>query len=217
MEVPVGRAQHRAMKRNLIGCTAWTVLGLMLATAHASSKTPVSDVRLTVRMMDYAGLTSRARNEVADNAKRILGQAGVAVEFVECYRGGVETGVPACTGSLGPAELYLRVFQPKLAVMGEQLGYAAMTPEGGAYVTVFVNPEQRKARAGSLDDGVLLGHAVAHEIGHLLLGANSHSSSGIMRPTWRPVDEEWMAKGALVFDGGQARKMRAALLARSGR
>jgi hypothetical protein len=217
MEVPVGRAQHRAMKRNLIGCTASTVLGLMLATAPAFSKSPVSDARLTVRLLDYVNLPAGTRSEVAASAKRILGQAGVAVEFVECYSGGVETGVPACNASLGPADLYLRIFQPKLAVKGGQLGYAAMTRESGAYITVFINPEQRKARAGSLDDGVLLGHAVAHEIGHLLLGANSHSSSGIMRPAWRPIDEEWMAKGVLVFDGSQARKMRATLLARSGR
>jgi hypothetical protein len=191
------------------------IVGLMLATATAFSETPANDVRLTVRLMDYVNLPAGTRSEIAVTAKRLLGQAGVAVEFVECYSGGVETGAPACTGSLGPAELYLRIFQPKLAVKGEQLGYAAMTPDGRAYVTVFMNPEQRKARTSSLDDGVLLGHAVAHEIGHLLLGANSHTSSGIMRGAWRPVDEEWMAKGALVFDGSQARKMRATLLARS--
>jgi hypothetical protein len=30
-------------------------------------------------------------------------------------------------------------------------------------------------------------------------------------------DEEWMAKGLLQFDGGQARRMQANLLARAGR
>ena len=189
----------------------------MLATAPAFSKPPVNAVRLTVRLLDYVDLSAGTRSEIAANARRVLGQAGVTVEFVECYSGGLDTGAPVCTARFGPADLYLRILRPKLAVKGEQLGYAAMTSEGGAYVTVFVNPEQRKARTASLNDGVLLGHAVAHEIGHLLLGANSHSSSGIMRPAWRPVDEEWMAKGALVFDGTQARKMRATLMARSSR
>ncbi len=105
----------------------------------------------------------------------------------------------------------LRIFRPKLAMKGEQLGYAAMTAEGGACITVFVDPGQQRARAGALSDGVLLGHAVAHEVGHVLLGANSHSSAGIMRPFWRPVDEEWMAKGELVFASGEASRMRAAL------
>jgi len=89
---------------------------------------------------------------------------------------------------------------------GEQLGYAAMTPDGGACITVFANPAVRRARSGALSDGVLLGHAVAHEIGHLLLGPNSHTSGGIMRPVWRPCDEEWIAKGVLVSDGWQAKK-----------
>ena len=213
MEVPVGPAQHWAMKPNLVGRNASMILGLMLATVPGFSKTPVSDVRLTVRLLDYVNLPAGARREVASTATRVLAQAGVAVEFVECFTDGVDSGTPACTAPLGPADLILRIFQPKFAPKGELLGYAAMTSEGGAYITVFINPAQRKARVGSLDDGVFLGYAVAHEIGHLLLGANSHSTSGIMRPAWRPVDEEWMAKGVLVFDARQAKQMRSKLLA----
>lgn len=189
------------------------ILGLMLATVSGFSKTPVSDVGVTVRLLDYVNLPAGERSEVAATAKRVLAQAGVAVEFVECFSGGVETGTPACTAPLGPADLILRILQPKFAAKGEHLGYAAMTSEGGAYITVFINPAQRKARVGSLDDGVFLGHAVAHEIGHLLLGSNAHSSSGIMRPVWRPVDEEWMVKGVMVFDAGQAKQMRSKLMA----
>ena len=50
----------------------------------------------------------------------------------------------------------------------------------------------------------------------MLLGPESHASADIMRPVWRSCDEEWMAKGALVFDGCQAKKMRSALMARLG-
>ena len=114
----------------------------------------------------------------------------------------------------GPSDLILRIFQPKAAVKGEQLGYAAMTPEGGAYITVFVNPSEQKARVGNLSNGIYLGHAVAHEVGHLLLGPNSHSTAGIMRPVWRPVDEDWMGKRALLFDAGQASRMQSSLVAR---
>ena len=193
------------------------ILGLMLATVPGFPKTPVSDVRLSIRLYDYVNLPANERSELTANAKRVVGQTGVRVEFLECLADGVETGSPACTAPLRSTDLVLRIFLPKLAVKGEQLGYAAQTPEGGAYITVFINPEQRKARVGSLSDGVFLGHAVAHEIGHLLLGANSHSSSGIMRPVWRPLDEEWMAKGVLIFDASQASKMRSALMARSSR
>ena len=193
------------------------ILGLVLATVPGFSKTPLSDVRITVLLYDYVNLPADARVEATANAKRVLGQAGVDVEFIECYLGGIKTGRPGCTGPLGPAVLTLRICQPKFAEYGKQLGYAVMAPEGGAYITMFINPAERRARVTSLSDGALLGHTVAHEIGHLLLGANAHASGGIMRPVWRPCDEEWMAKGALQFDAGQAKKMQATLLARAGR
>src|ERR1017187_4467891 len=105
MEVPVGPAQHWAMKPNLLGRNASMILGLMLATVPGFSKTPVSDVRVMVRVFDYVNLPGGRRTEVAATAARVLAQAGVAVEFVECFTDGVETGSPACTAPLGPADL----------------------------------------------------------------------------------------------------------------
>ena len=193
------------------------ILGLMLVAVPGFSRTAVSEVHVTIRLMDYVGLPASARSEAVDTAKHILGQAGVAVDFIECYSGGMGTGTPACAAPLGPTDLILRICPPRMAAKGTQLAYAAMTADGGVYITVFVDPAKRIARIRTLSDGVLLGHSIAHEIGHMLLGANSHSSSGIMRAVWRLVDEEWMAKGALVFDAGQAKAMRSVLMARSSR
>jgi hypothetical protein len=33
-----------------------------------------------------------------------------------------------------------------------------------------------------------LGHVMAHEVGHLLLGAHSHSRTGLMSADWLPLD-----------------------------
>ncbi len=190
------------------------MIGTMLAAAVAvpgSSRTSEPDLR--VRVYDYANLSAPMRKEMRQTAERVLRMAGVAPKFIDCYIDGGATDSPGCVGLMGPAEVMLRIFRPKPAMKGEQLGYAAMTAQGGACITAFADPGRRRARVGALSDGVLLGHAVAHEVGHLLLGASSHSSAGIMRPFWRPVDEEWMAKGVLVFGGGEADRMRAALAA----
>jgi hypothetical protein len=193
------------MKLNLI-------VMLTLASIPSFSRTAVNEAhRLMIRMMDYVGLPANVRAELETNTKRILSRAGIGVDFVECYTGGVDTGLETCKGALGDSVLVLRIVQLKFAPKGEQLGYAAMTDEGGACITVFVNPAQQKAGVGSLSNGTLLGHAVAHEIGHLLLGANSHSPTGIMRPVWRPVDEEGMSKGVLLFNAGQAARMQTAI------
>jgi hypothetical protein len=61
--------------------------------------------------------------------------------------------------------------------------------------------------------GTILGHVMVHEIGHLLLGTNSHSASGIMRAQWRNAELLSAGKGALVFAPAQSRRMRQRLAA----
>jgi hypothetical protein len=61
---------------------------------------------------------------------------------------------------------------------------------------------------------VILGHVLAHETGHLLLGADSHSVSGIMHVPWRVKDLEIMAEGRMLFTPGEARRMRMNVQAR---
>src|ERR1700682_765215 len=46
------------------------------------------------------------------------------------------------------------------------------------------------------ETGTLLGHAMAHELGHLLLGSNSHSVRGIMCAEWRTADLIRMTQGS---------------------
>lgn len=198
----------------LARCTA-TILGLIATPAF--SKPPETGLRIHIRVLDYVNLPVTARAELQTNAQRILGQAGIAADFVECYADGIEAAAEVCRAAFGPLDFNLRILPPRQAMKGEQLGYAAMSPGGGAIVTAFIDPARRKARTTSLSDGALLGHAVAHEIGHLLLGPNAHSSSGIMRPVMRESDEEWMAKGAMIFSAGQARRMRANLSAQVSR
>jgi hypothetical protein len=219
MEVPVGRAQHWAMKRNLLARNALiTILGLIAVIGgRGFSQTPVNEVGITVRVVDYVNLPVADLLELEANTRRILGHAGVPVEFIDCLTGGVSSDAEACHSLMGPNDVVLRILQPKLAVEREELGCAIVTSDAGGYITLFVNPAQKRGKVWNLTNGTLLGHAAAHEIGHLLLGPNSHSSTGIMRPTWGTADQEWMVKGFLRFDASQARRMQLALLARSNR
>jgi len=54
----------------------------------------------------------------------------------------------------------------------------------GGLATVYVDQVADVARRGNIDDGALLGHTIAHEIGHLLLGSVTHGTSGLMREIW---------------------------------
>ena len=178
---------------------------------------PISDgQQITVRVADSVGLSTGTRDELRASITGILGQAGITVDFIDCLIGGAKTGAAGCGDPLGPSDFVLRIFPPRLAMNSRQLGYAALTAKGGAYATVFLDPTRRAERVAGLTDGTLLGHAAAHEIGHLLLGPNSHSRTGIMRPFFGPSDEIRMAQGhPLLFSGGEAKRMRAAIEART--
>ena len=61
----------------------------------------------------------------------------------------------------------------------------------------------------------VLGYCMAHEIGHLLLLAGFHSSTGIMSARWRENDFKLMATGGLVFSEEEGRRMREAAARRA--
>lgn len=49
----------------------------------------------------------------------------------------------------------------------------------------------------------VLGHVMAHEIGHLLLPTRAHSRDGLMRASWDRRDVERLKTGGLLFTRDQ--------------
>ena len=50
--------------------------------------------------------------------------------------------------------------------------------------TIYVDRVSRLASSAGADMTALLGHAIAHEIGHLLMASTTHNERGLMRPVW---------------------------------
>ena len=61
---------------------------------------------------------------------------------------------------------------------------------------------------------VILGHIMAHEMGHRLLGADRHSRNGIMRAGWTRKDAQLASRGELLFTRTQGKRIRAQVLDR---
>jgi hypothetical protein len=75
----------------------------------------------------------------------------------------------------------------------------------GAYINVYPNAVpasdlNRKAH--------ILGHTIAHELGHLLLASEDHSTEGIMKTNWSENDWTRMDSGSVKFERKQSLKMR---------
>ena len=90
------------------------------------------------------------------------------------------------------------------------LGFAHVTPDGGRYAAVLMDPIEELTREQQLlSEAQVLGHAVAHEIGHLLMSTNSHAPRGLMRAGWRTNELRDMAERRLLFSHEEAERMRA--------
>jgi hypothetical protein len=67
------------------------------------------------------------------------------------------------------------------------LGDALVNRDSGAGVlgTIYVDRVEWLARAAAADLPSLLGRAIAHELGHLLMGTSTHGlHGGLMRAQW---------------------------------
>ena len=97
------------------------------------------------------------------------------------------------------------------------LGYSLVdtATRSGSLATIYMDRVTWLSEAAGVDSRLVLGRALAHEVGHLLLGTNAHSEDGVMRAVWscdalkRNVSRDWL------FAPGDARAMRQAVRLRA--
>ena len=137
-------------------------------------------------------------------ATAILLEAGIDARWISCDRGDdAEIEVPPeCKRPPRPKELVVRL-RPAGFIPGTHdvpMG-SSLVGAGGSGTPVFstVHPDRVTvvADAARVDPRVLLGRAIAHEIGHLLLDTSRHAERGLMRARWsmrelrRKADADW--------------------------
>ena len=97
------------------------------------------------------------------------------------------------------------------------LGFSRVTSDGGSYAVVLMDLVDELARKQELASrGQILGHAVAHEIGHLVMGLNSHSPRGLMRSGWKANELRDMAERHLLFSKREGERMRTRIAMHDG-
>jgi hypothetical protein len=81
-----------------------------------------------------------------------------------------------------------KAWQLSASVMGTAIDGA--TDGSGRVAYMFADRIEHVAISNHIPIERGLGHAMAHEIGHLLIGVNSHSDHGLMRPEWNPDERQ---------------------------
>jgi hypothetical protein len=182
-------------------------LALVTGTpAHAGNRDVV------IRLYDMVTTDARSRAAAMHAASDAIASAGITVTWRDCSRGGA---AHPCRTVRNAGDLVVRIVPTNKADAPEstttQLGFAPIDPSGGATViaTVYYDVVQGAARRTGLGSSELLGRAIAHEVGHLLLRAPGHGHSGLMRPLW--TDEELMQNrpGDWTFSEADRRQVQA--------
>jgi hypothetical protein len=119
-----------------------------------------------------------------------------------------------CASFEWPTHLAVRVVPQSRLSTNEVFGVAFLSPEGtGCYSDVFYDRAMELHANWDVGLGNILGSVIAHELGHLLLGSNSHAGTGIMRAHWQGEDLRRLSRGGLWFTNEQTDHMRRELIA----
>jgi hypothetical protein len=200
------------MKKELGNILAGSLMLMVALPTLANEPTVEAGTpQVTVRVLDYADVPLTTLRGAQREAGRILGRASVKARWPECFL--VDTPA-ACHQRPGTNEITVRILRrpkgKKIAFDHLSGGVAIRIGEdtGSGFITLYYNRTEEIAEEFRMKRALVLGHAMAHEIGHLLLPAGAHSSWGIMQ--WKLSEKEWQraAKGSLIFTREQAEQIR---------
>jgi hypothetical protein len=150
----------------------------------------------------------------------VLRSAGVEISWVDCALSQAEfVKYPGCQSNRGVVNVALRLLPRRMAekfrTPNDSLGFARPCPEseGGCEANVFCDRVDDLARNGYRED-LILGHVIAHELGHVLIGPG-HSDTGIMRGQWSRDDLRRISWGVVLhFSNTESARLRSAVLQR---
>ena len=151
---------------------------------------------------------------------RIFHMVGLHVAWYGCDRPSAHSPTePAAEHALtaSPLELTVVIVPRSMADRLQPMGMAPGTATARGHLAyVFYDQVESLSEHFLTKIGQVLGAAVAHEIGHLLLPYHAHSPSGLMRATWVSKDFQDLGRGWLLFTPEQGALMRSRL-AQEGR
>jgi hypothetical protein len=193
-----------------------TILLVITTNAFAGPK-EANAKALVVSVFNDALVPTEILAQGEARATHILAQAGIQVEWLNCTAGG--SHVPdqfeqpsRCSRIAYPSHLSVRIVLTAQSVREDIFGEAFTGSEGrGTYIKLYYAHLAKANAHLPLGEGELLGCVIAHEVGHLLLGTDSHSHEGIMQGRWEDAQLRQAGKGNLQFTPSQAAFMRECL------
>jgi len=205
------------MKGKLISVIV--LLGTVFARADLAHSHPDAEsISLTVSVFNDARVPTGVLSVAQDRAVFIMRRAGIRLEWLDCGSPGKRPPNSGCAAISFPQHLSVRLIRQTSLASEDNFGQSFQDADGaGSYAIVYFRTLESSQAATMVTPGELLGHVVAHELGHLLLGLNSHSPGGLMLGSWRAPELRQAAHGNLLFTNEQAERIRSRYLTASAR
>jgi hypothetical protein len=167
---------------------------------------------IVVLVYNYAAVSAFTMSRACDKVNRLYREAGVEIE----WRDPLADSRYRINPTSNPSEAFTVqiLIRSRRSSRGPStpesvMGEAHPTDENGGTLSVFYDQILRVARRYNQPLADILGLAIAHEMGHLLLPVHAHSTTGIMRAEWGADEIRRGIDGSLVFTADQAVLIRA--------
>jgi hypothetical protein len=152
-------------------------------------------------------------NEAQRRASLIFRKAGVEVEWADCPLNNEDPSLyPGCPEVWGATKFFLRIL-PATKTQSHVSGEAFVAAR---IANIFWSRVEEQAQKLNISAPRFLAHTVAHELGHLLLGSNSHSPTGIMSARWDAPTVTRISQEGLYFNSQQSELIRSEMRKRKG-
>jgi len=192
---------------------------LAAANGGVSEAASSNEGAVAVRTYNYAAMSLAHLAAAKLEAEHIFRRAGISLQWIECRVPGQDDGA-ACTEPLLPGrDLILRLVDrtpardERIVALGESM--LDREQGGGVLMTVDLFGVRTVAGGASTSMLTLLGRAIAHEMGHLLLGSVDHPRLGLMRALWSHDELRGLKPAHWEFSGREAARMRKILRGKS--
>ena len=200
-----------------------TAILLFLSTAGIARGEELQTPGLVVRTYNGYVVSNKDLQTARNYADAVLREAGVYVMWLDC--GGITReplGTHAdCRQTPASNELLVQIERkgPTDGTQNVSMGFSLVSRKPGgrqpSLCTVFADVVMSVARKAHVDSRRVLGRAIAHEIGHLLLNDAHHSSAGLMRGIWSTFELQRNNTTDWLFLKEEVATMREAVAARS--
>jgi hypothetical protein len=204
---------------SLVYRTTLAVLMFLALSANCVVARNSAIPKLQFSVFNRARVPEDKLDQAEARAEKIMSRAGIQLTWLNCSVDASRTArLPSptisesCRAMHYPEHVAITILERPRNATADTFGQAFLDQQGsGSYIDVYYERVTAFRTEPVTPSAEILGCVIAHEIGHLELGPDSHSKTGLMRARWDNKSLSDAAKGQLLFSPPEVLAMQSTL------